>query len=156
MPSLTGKHSGTGPAANTSVIHSTEGVDNVLIIDTCLPRLIQLIGKDVEHQLAVTVRIDVPVRFEVEKVLEIGRIYEVARCREADSVRAVNVEWLCFGTSARTYTVGQGSYVLSGSPGSIPAVGYLRCPMPMYPGRSATREPSSRKTFEARPFPLHW
>lgn len=67
------------------------------MVDTGLLGLAELIGEDVEHQLAVTVGVDVTVGFKVKVLPEVSGIDEVTVVRKADTVGAVHVERLGLG-----------------------------------------------------------
>ena len=56
----------------------TDGAEDVVLVNTELARLLQIVGEDVEEELRVAVGVDVPVRVVVEVVAEMGRIDEVA------------------------------------------------------------------------------
>lgn len=96
----TSKHRRTGPSALASTIHPAETGKEILRIDTGLLGLVELVRKDVEHQLAVAVRVDMPMRLLVEKVLEPLRVDEVSVVRKTDAVGAVDVERLRLGVGA--------------------------------------------------------
>lgn len=63
-------------------------------IYTGLLRLIQLVGEDIQHQLAVTISVDMAMGFQVQVALEFHSVNEVTVVSEADSVGAVNIERL--------------------------------------------------------------
>lgn len=60
-----GKHCRACPPALTPTVHPAQGVENILGIDAGLLRLVQLVGEDIQHQLAVAVGVDMAVGFEV-------------------------------------------------------------------------------------------
>lgn len=87
MLPLTRKQGGTSPAPYASLVHALKSIHYVLIIDPCLAGLVQLIGKDVEHQFTVTLGVDMSVCFDVEEAFEIGGIDQVA-ILDIEDVRA--------------------------------------------------------------------
>ncbi len=96
----TGKHRGTGPSALTLAIHAAETGKEILGIDSRLLRLVELVGKDVDHQLAVAVRVDVPMRLLVKEALELLRVDEVPVVRKANAVGTIDIEGLSLGIGA--------------------------------------------------------
>lgn len=94
------KHGGTCPAANALLVHPAQSIEAVLGVDTGLAGLVELVGKNVQHQLAVTLRVDVTVSLLVEDALELGSVDEVAIVGQADSIWAVYVEGLGFRVGA--------------------------------------------------------
>jgi len=105
LKQLTSQHSSACPATFTALVHAAQGGEEVLFVDTSLLCLTQLIGEDVQHELTVTISVDVAVGFQVQVALQLWSIDQVAIVSQADTVGAVNVEGLglCIGaaTSSR-------------------------------------------------------
>ncbi|KAI5309825.1 hypothetical protein KEM55_002324, partial [Ascosphaera atra] len=72
-----GEHGGAGVAAVALVVHLAEGVEEVLVVDTGLFGLVELVRENVQHELAVAVRVDVAVRLVVEEVLQLAGVDQV-------------------------------------------------------------------------------
>lgn len=62
---LTSKHSGTGPATLAALIHAAQAGKEVLVVDTSLLGLTQLIGENIEHELTVTIGVDVTMGLKI-------------------------------------------------------------------------------------------
>lgn len=84
------------PTAMATAIHAPQGRKDVLLIDSGFSGLVEFAGKDVQHQLAVTVGVDVSVGLLVKELAQLRSIDEVAVVREDNSVGAVDVKWLGF------------------------------------------------------------
>jgi len=67
------------------------------VVHTSLLGLTQLISEDVEHELTVTIGVDVTVGLEIQMPLKLTGIDQITVVRKANTVRAVDVEWLSFG-----------------------------------------------------------
>ena len=78
----------------TSVVQSAETAEQILVVDTGLFRLAKFVGKDVQHQLAVAVGVDMPVGLGIQVLSELVRVDEIAVMGEADTIGAIDVEWL--------------------------------------------------------------
>jgi hypothetical protein len=91
---LTSKHGSACPTTNAQLVHPFQGCKAVASVDTGLASLVQLIGEDVQHELAVALRVDVPVRFMVESLSQRRSVDQVTIVRHADTVGAVDVEGL--------------------------------------------------------------
>lgn len=111
---------------------------------------------------------DMSVRHFVQEFSQFWGVDEVAIVSEADSVRAVDIKRLSLSTRAyqKSVLVTQSAFgsedVFYSSPRwygglnvLVPAVGYLRWPIPIKPGKSRMRSPFL-KTWPAMPLPLHW
>ena len=79
-----------------AAVHALQSRKDVLLVDSGLSSLIEFAGKDVQHQLAVTVGVDVSVSLLVKELAQLGSIDEVAIVREDNSVGAVDVKRLGF------------------------------------------------------------
>ena len=79
-----------------AAVHALQGGKDVLLVDSGFSGLVEFAGKDVQHQLAVTVGVDVSVGLLVKELAKLRSIDEVAIVREDNSVRAVDVKWLGF------------------------------------------------------------
>ena len=88
------KHSCAGPSSRAPLVHAGQGEKDILLSDTELSSLVQLIGEDVEHELGVTVSIDVAVCIVIEEAGELIGIDQVAVVCKGNAVGAVHVEWL--------------------------------------------------------------
>jgi hypothetical protein len=97
-----GQHCRACPPALTPIVHPAQGVEEILGIDAGLLCLVQLIGEDIQHQLAVAVGIKMAVGFEVQVALELYGVDQVAVMGEADAVRAIDIERLGLGHRARS------------------------------------------------------
>lgn len=98
--SKTSKHGGAGPSSRASLVHAGQGEKDILLSDTELSSLVQLIGKDVEHELGVTVGVDMAMGLVVQKRSKLRRIDQVSVMCKGDAVRAVHIEWLCLSRCA--------------------------------------------------------
>lgn len=94
---LTSKHSGTGPATLAALIHAAQAGKEVLVVDTGLLGLTQLIGENIEHELTVTIGVDVTVGLKIQMLAKISGVDQVTVVCKADTIGAINVEWLSFG-----------------------------------------------------------
>ena len=94
------KHSSTSPSSRASLVHASQSEKNILLSDTELSSLVQLIGEDVEHELRVTVSVDVAVGIVIEEAGELLGIDQIAVVCKGDAVRAVHVEWLSLSRCA--------------------------------------------------------
>ena len=74
-----------------------EGTEDVVGVDTGLAGLVQGVGKDVEHQLAVRVGVHMTMGLLVEIAAQGGSVDEVTVVSEADAVGRVDVERLTLG-----------------------------------------------------------
>lgn len=70
MLAHTCEHGDTSPASHAAGIHALERLYYVLVIDTSLTRLVELVGEDVQHQLRIAFCVDMPMCFEVKEVLQ--------------------------------------------------------------------------------------
>jgi hypothetical protein len=102
QPPRTGKHGGACPSTSTQCVHALQGGEAVVGIDTRLASLVEFISKDVQHKLAIALRVDVPVGLVVETLSQRRCVDEVAIVRHADSIRAVHIERLCLCVGAAT------------------------------------------------------
>lgn len=91
-------HSRTRPTTLTPLIHPRKRIENIFLIHTRFARFIQFIRKDIQHQLAVAICVDMAMRLLVEMFPQFARVHEVTIVCEADTVGTVDVEWLRFGT----------------------------------------------------------
>lgn len=102
---LTGKQGSACPATFTTLIHTAQGREEVLLVDTSLLCLAQLVREDIQHQLTVTIGIDMTVSLQVKILLQFWRVDEVAVVGQANAVGAVHVERL--GLRIRTAPSGR-------------------------------------------------
>lgn len=91
----TSKHGSACPSTNAQLVHALESGKAVIGVNTRLASLVELISKDVQHELTVALGVDVSVRLVIKTFSERGRVDEVAIVRHADSVRTIHVERLC-------------------------------------------------------------
>ena len=94
------KHRCASPSSNATLVHSRQCRKAVSCVHACLSSFVQLICEDIQHQLAVAVGIYVPICLLVQKALELRSVDQVAVMRKADSIWAVDVEWLRFRIGA--------------------------------------------------------
>lgn len=69
QPCLTSKssnHASSGPSALALLVCLSEGAEDILNVDSRLARLVESIGKDVEHKFAIGVRVHMTVGFFIE------------------------------------------------------------------------------------------
>ena len=78
----TRKHRGARPTALAPVICPFQSGETVLGVDACLAILMQFVRENVEHDLAVALRVDVTVRLLVQELLELRGVDQVAVMRE--------------------------------------------------------------------------
>lgn len=90
-------HSSDGPATLAPLVRLLEGTEDVVGVDTGLAGLVQGVGKDVEHQLAVRVGVHMTMGLLVEIAAQGGSVDEVTVVSEADAVGRVDVERLTLG-----------------------------------------------------------
>lgn len=93
----TSNHGSDGPTTLAPLVRLLEGTEDVVCVDTGLAGLVQGVGEDVEHQLAVRVGVYMTVSLLVEIVAQSGSVDEVTVVRKADAVGRVDVERLTFG-----------------------------------------------------------
>lgn len=108
------KHRSTCPTAFTSSVHAFKRSKAVLGVDASLARLIEFICKNIQHELAVTVGVDMPVSLLIEESLDLGSVDQIAIVGEAlrgdslgrlaepltkreayDAIWGIDIEWLC-------------------------------------------------------------
>ena len=90
-------HGGTRPSANAARVRSLQGRKAVVGVHAGLSSLIQLVGKDVQHELAVAVRVDVSVGLQIQVTLQLVSIDQIAVVSQTDAVRTVDIKWLSLG-----------------------------------------------------------
>lgn len=90
----TSQHSGTCPSTSAKLVHPLQCREAVISVDTCLARLVELIREDIQHQLAIALRVDVSMSLVVQALAQRRGIDEVAIVSHTDAVRAVYVEGL--------------------------------------------------------------
>lgn len=118
---ITSKHGSAGPSTFTPFIHPTQASEEVFFVDSGLLCLTQFIGKDVEHELTVTLSVDVTVCLQVQISLQLGSIDEVSVMGKANAIRAVHVE----GLGLRIGTAASGRIPQMGNAHRPWKVGYL-------------------------------
>ena len=77
------KHRSTCPTAFTSPVHAFKSSKAVLRVDTSLACLVQFICKNIQHELAITVSVDMPMSLLIEKPLKLGGVDQIAIVGEA-------------------------------------------------------------------------
>src|SRR4051812_36447559 len=100
----TSQHSSASPSTSTQFVHPLQRGKAVVCIDTCLARLVELVGEDVQHKLTVTLGVDMPVSLMVESLAQCRGVDEISVVRHANAVWAVYIERLSF--SIRTTASG--------------------------------------------------
>lgn len=102
---LTSQHSGAGPATLAPLVHPAKTGKDILLVDTRFLGLTQLIRKDVQHQLAITVGVDVTMGFQIEIPLQLGGIDQISIVGQANAVRTIYIERLSLGicTASRSW-----------------------------------------------------
>ena len=73
-----GNHGRGGPRSLASLVCLGHGAEDVVDVDTGLARIVEGVGKDIEHQLAVRVRVDMTMGFFVEVAAQLGGVDQVA------------------------------------------------------------------------------
>lgn len=96
-------HGSDGPATLAPLVRLPEGNEDVVGVDTSFASLVQGVGKDVEHQLAVGVGVHMTMGLFIEISAQGGSVDEVTVVREADAVGRVDVERLAFGALRVTH-----------------------------------------------------
>lgn len=84
------------------MVHAAQARKKILFVYTSLLCLAQLISKDVQHELTVTVGVDVTVCFQIQVSFQFWRIDEISIMGKADAVWTVHIERLCFGIGTAT------------------------------------------------------
>lgn len=79
MVAHTCKHGDASPASHAARIHALKSFYYVLVIDTSLTRLVELVGEDVQHQFRVAFCVDMAMCFEVKEVLQ--RLNQIGQTR---------------------------------------------------------------------------
>ena len=101
----TSKHGSAGPTTLALLVHALKSKETVGRVDTGLSSLVELVGKDVQHELAVALGVDVAMGFLVQIAPKLGSVDEVTIVSKADAVRGVDVERLrlsiCAAASCR-------------------------------------------------------
>ena len=72
------------------------------MIDTSLLGLVELISEYIQHQLAVTISVDMAMCFIIQELLQLWGVDQVAVVGEADTIGTIDIEGLSF--SIRTAT----------------------------------------------------
>lgn len=90
-------HGSDSPATLAPLVRLPEGNEDVVGVDTRLAGLVQGVGKDVEHQLAVRVGVHMTMGLFIEIAAQGGSVDEVTVVRKANAVGRVDVERLAFG-----------------------------------------------------------
>lgn len=96
---------------------------DVIFVNTKFARLLQIVSQYIKEELAVTVGIDVPMSIMIKIVAKVWSVDKIAvlfsrgrlnrgaswsgRGKKAyvskhDTIRAINVKWLCFRSLTRT------------------------------------------------------
>jgi hypothetical protein len=88
-------------AAPAAPMHTGDGTEDILVVDTKLALKLKLVGQDVQQYLGVGLGIEVSQILGEEIAFEILGIREVAVVRENDPVRRVDVEGLRLGRACR-------------------------------------------------------
>lgn len=91
---LTCKQGSAGPSTFTPLIHAAQTGEQIFFVDSSLLCLTQFIGKDVQHELTVTLSVDVTVCLQIQVSLQLRSVDEVSVVGKADSVWAVHIEGL--------------------------------------------------------------
>lgn len=99
---LTSQHRSACPSTLTALIHPAQASKEILFVHTRLLCLAQLIRKDVQHELTITIGVDVSVCLQIQIPLEFRRIDEVSIVGEADTIRTVHIERLRFSIGTAT------------------------------------------------------
>lgn len=109
-----GDHGRHGPCALALLIRTRQSLEDVVNIHSRLAGVVEGVGENVEHQLAVGVGVDMAVSLLVEEAAQLWGVCDVAVMGEAnlisacraglfdegnvpDAVRRVDVEWLRLG-----------------------------------------------------------
>ena len=92
-------HGRASEASDAPLVHAREGSEDIFRVDTRLAGLVELVGENVEHQLAVALGVDVTVGGVVEICPKFFGVDEVSIVSEADTVGRVDVEGLALGTA---------------------------------------------------------
>ena len=105
----TSKHGSAGPTTLALLVHALKSEETVGRVDTGLSSLVELVGKDVQHELTVALGVDVAMGFLIQITPEFGCVDEVTVVSKADAVRGVDVERLrlsiCAAASSRVSEV---------------------------------------------------
>jgi hypothetical protein len=81
QPQLTSNHSNTGISSMADVVDTLDGSENILLVDTDLASLLQVVGKDVEQQLRVRVGVDMAMGILIHERTELVSIDQVSVLR---------------------------------------------------------------------------
>jgi len=76
------------------IIDALDGSEDILLVDTGLASLVQVVGKDIEEQLRVGIGVDVTMGILVQELTEFFGVDQVSVLKKIKSVVTRGCEWM--------------------------------------------------------------